>query len=695
MPQLTPPLCRFPVESRMALTPAETTLPPPRQEATSWSRTSRLTLARKLAAVGCVFLAVALATVGLSMWVTWQLEGGAAAINEAGRMRMRAYQLALQVREQGEHGARPVTTSPVTTSPIAARLGEIDAGLALLSSGDPQRPLSVPGSAPVQARLQAVQRGWQTLRSEVLAHQAPQRPGMAAPLSIEPFVNEVDKLVTEIEQRLEARTVALHTFQMVMMVLAVLSALAILYASHVMVLDPVARLRNALRRVEEGDFQARVRPGADDELGELAEGFNRMTERLQALYGGLEAKVREKTLGLEHEQARLRALYEVSTFVASAENLAELGQGFARQMRSIARADAVAVRWSDEANDRYMLLASDSLPNILAQEEQCVLTGDCFCGDRLQDGVPTRMRVIPIVAAVAEPDPDPAADVAADAQAPRQPPLSRRCEAEGYTTLVTLPLLLQQRLLGEVELFYRGDIAFSDEERNLFEALASHLAGAMESLRVAALARESAVASERRLLAQELHDSIAQSLAFLKIQMGLLRSAQAQGDQAGVQAAMSELDAGVKESYNDVRELLLHFRVRTDSGRLDLALRETLSKFELQSGLSGHLSCKDDGVPLPADVQIQVLHIVQEALSNVRKHARARQVWVDVQAQPAWVIRVRDDGQGFAPEDGPADGTHVGLSIMRERAERIGAALSVQSGAQGTEVCLSLPPAPP
>ncbi|WP_290905043.1 type IV pili methyl-accepting chemotaxis transducer N-terminal domain-containing protein [Aquabacterium sp.] len=657
----------------MALTSAGAAKPPSRQDATSWSRTSRLTLARKLAAVGCVFLAVALATVGLSMWVTWQLEGGAAAINEAGRMRMRAYQVALQVREQ------PALASG-GAGPLQARLAELDASLALLTSGDPQRPLSVPGSAPVQARLQAVQQGWQVLRAEVLDHQA--HPVSPVRLSIEPFVQQVDQLVSEIEQRLEARTVALHTFQMVMMVLAVLSALAILYASHVMVLDPVARLRNALRRVEEGDFQARVRPGADDELGELAEGFNRMTERLQALYGDLEAKVREKTLGLEHEQARLRALYEVSTFVASADNLSELGQGFARQMRSIARADAVAVRWSDEANDRYMLLASDSLPHILAREEQCVLTGDCFCGDRLREGVPARMRVIPIAVAPSE---------AGGAHTP----LQRRCEAEGYTTLVTLPLLLQQRLLGEVELFYRGEITFSDEERNLFEALASHLAGAMESLRMAALARQSAVASERKLLAQELHDSIAQSLAFLKIQMGLLRSAQAQGDQAGVQAAMSELDTGVRESYNDVRELLLHFRVRTESGRLDLALRETLSKFELQSGLSGHLSCKDDGVPMPADVQIQVLHIVQEALSNVRKHAKARQVWVDVQAHPGWVIRVRDDGQGFATAQGPADGTHVGLSIMRERAERIGATLAVNSGPQGTEVCLRLPANPP
>jgi len=642
--------------------------------ATAWSRTSRLTLARKLAAVGCVFLAVALATVGLSMWVTWQLEGGAAAINEAGRMRMRSYQLALHVRDLR------AGLDANAAQHITERIAELDAGLSLLAAGDPQRPLALPGSEPVQLSLRAVESGWQQLREQARARlAAPATPGS---LDVAPFVNQVDVLVSEIEQRLEARTVALHTFQLVMMALAVVSAMAILYASHVMVLDPIARLSTALRRVEEGDFQARVRPGADDELGELAEGFNRMTERLQALYGGLEAKVKEKTRKLEREQSRLRALYEVSTFVASAENLSELGQGFARQMRGIAHADAVAIRWSDEANDRYMLLASDSLPLILAREEQCVLTGDCFCGERLREGVSPRMRVIPIVA-----EPSFGGGHADHA------PVKRRCEAEGYTTLVTLPLLLQHRLLGEIELFYRGEVAFSDEERSLFEALASHLAGAMESLRMAALARESAVASERRLLAQELHDSIAQSLAFLKIQMSLLRSAMAQGDQPGIDAAMAELDTGVRESYNDVRELLLHFRVRTDSERLDLSLRETLAKFELQSGMRWQLDCQDDGVPLPADIQIQVLHIVQEALSNVRKHARATQVHVQVRAHPIWEIRVRDDGQGFEPGSISPDGTHVGLSIMRERAERIGAKVMVESGVDGTEVCLRLPPA--
>jgi two-component system nitrate/nitrite sensor histidine kinase NarX len=97
-------------------------------------------------------------------------------------------------------------------------------------------------------------------------------------------------------------------------------------------------------------------------------------------------------------------------------------------------------------------------------------------------------------------------------------------------------------------------------------------------------------------------------------------------------------------------------------------------------------------MPLPADVQVQVLHVVQEALSNVRKHAGARQVWVEVQQAPRWRVSVRDDGRGFDSTRVGPDETHVGLRIMQERAQRIGAAVEVTSTpGGGTRVALSLP----
>ena len=215
------------------------------------------------------------------------------------------------------------------------------------------------------------------------------------------------------------------------------------------------------------------------------------------------------------------------------------------------------------------------------------------------------------------------------------------------------------------------------------------------ALNAAALERESAVAEERALLARELHDSIAQGLAFLKIQVQLLRGALRRGESAQVQRAVDELDAGLRESVADVRELLLHFRTRTNTDDFGAAIKTTLRKFQHQTGLTTHLHLHGSGAPLPPDVQVQLLHVVQEALSNVRKHAGASAVWVDVQQQPPWRVEVRDDGCGFEV-DAAVDETHVGLRIMRERADGIGAQVQVRSQpGQGTCVTVELPQAQP
>ena len=98
-----------------------------------------------------------------------------------------------------------------------------------------------------------------------------------------------------------------------------------------------------------------------------------------------------------------------------------------------------------------------------------------------------------------------------------------------------------------------------------------------------------------------------------------------------------------------------------------------------------------NGLPLSPDLQLQVLHIVQEALSNVRKHARATRVWLDVAQHPEWRFEVRDDGTGFTAGDDPPDETHVGMRIMTERAERIGARVEFLSiPGRGTSVILTL-----
>ena len=607
-------------------------------------------LGAKLGAIGAVLLLLALASIALTLSVTWKLEGGAAAVNEAGRMRMQTWRLAQ---------ALPNADAPV----IQGLVHEFDRSVALLRSGDPSRPLFVPHDDRSVAAFADVQQSWLRLRTRW--QQAPLPLAGELSRDAAALVEQIDAFVSAIEGQLSRLTALLNLFQLAMLALALAAAVTLLYAAYLFVFDPLARLQQGLARLEGGDLSTRVAVASRDELGALSAAFNRMATTLQGLYQSLEARVAEKTAHLQTQHERLAALYDATSLAARATTLDELARGFAKQLRRVAHADASAVRWSDENNQRYVLLASDCLPQQLIDAEACLAPGDCHCG---QSQASAQTQVIPIRVAAAG--------------------LRQNCARHGFEGVISVPVRLHERLVGEIDLFFRHAATLSAEDRSLLEALASHLAGAMETLRIGALEREAAVAAERTLLANELHDSIAQSLAFLKIQVKMLRDAIGRHDAVATQRIIEELDAGVRESTGDVRELLVHFRTRTNAEDITPALQATLQKFEHQTGLSTQLSVSGQGLPLPPDVQVQVLHVVQEALSNVRKHAAATQVWVEVQQAPPWHVKVRDNGSGFADASARSQ-NHVGLHIMRERATRIGARVTVDS-APGAGTCVEL-----
>lgn len=618
---------------------------------------STASLSTKLVRIGAGLLLVALASIGLTLWVTWQLEGGAAAVNEAGRMRMQTWRLTSVAQAQR------------APAEVAALVQRFDQSLALLRRGDASRPLFVPRDEAVAREFATVEALWQKQRPLWLQDTPPEPAQVLA--AADTFVEAIDALVLAIEHQLSAFTAILNLFQFLMMALAIVGAVVMLYTGYMYVINPLAHLRQGLRRLESGDFKARVEVDTLDEFGQVAGGFNRMASTLQSMYAGLESQVETKTRHIEAQRARLATLYEVSAFMAQAGSIEELSRGFAQRVRAVVKADAVAVRWSDEASQRYLMLASDCFPQELVEEERSLLAGACACGSLQPDA---RTRVIPIHS--------------------HDEASARHCARAGFETLVSVPVRLQNRLLGEIDLFYRSQASLSTGETELLDALASHLANALESLRASALEREAAVGEERALIARELHDSIAQSLAFLKIQVQLLRTAAGKGQDARVMSTLDELDEGLRESINDVRELLVHFRTRTNTDDIERALQETLQKFQHQTGLPAKLHVEGHGLPLPADVQVQVLHVLQESLSNVRKHAGAGHVQLDVFKGAHWRFRVCDDGAGFDALDA-SDDSHVGLKIMRERAALIGARVDVSSDpGQGTAVTLTLPPHP-
>ncbi len=612
-------------------------------------------LGSKLAISAAPFALLAMLSITLTLWVSWQLEGGAAAVNEAGRMRMQAYRLSLLV-SSAERDALP------------AAQAEFERSLQLLRSGDPERPLFMPWDDAVRDRFTRVETGWRDYSRQWL-NAAPSNPtGLRQDTAA--FASRIDSLVAGIEAHMSHWTALLHLLQLATMALAVLGSCALLYVGYLFVLEPVGQLKQAIERIQLGDLGARVERVTNDEFGTLADGFNDMAEQIQTMYRNLEAKVSAKTAELQEKQERLEALYEVTSLIATARSLDELARGFVGYVARAVHADGIALRWSDESNQRYVMLASQGLPAYMTDGERCLKADECHCGT---PDVAPGARVIPI------------RSMAQDGL--------QYCSEAGFETLVSIPVQLKDRLMGEVDLFFHASVDMSPSARSLLEALATHLASGMENFRLNALKNEAAVSQERNFLASELHDSIAQSLAFMKMQVEMMRGALADRNGTEVERILGELDAGLREGTSDVRELLVHFRTRTNAEDIEDALLSTLQKFEHQSGIHGTLSVREHGLPLPPDIQIQVLHIVQEALSNVRKHARASQVWLDVQQQPLWRFEVRDDGCGFDGSTGPADETHVGLRIMSERAARIGAQVEVFSTPmRGTSVVLTLPP---
>src|SRR5690606_21152883 len=147
--------------------------------------------------------------------------------------------------------------------------------------------------------------------------------------------------------------------------------------------------------------------------------------------------------------------YEVSAFLARAGSVEELSRGFSQRVRTAMKADAVAVRWSDEANQRYLMLASDSFPPEMQETERNLIAGACACGNLKPDA---RTRVIPIRNESAVP--------------------MQHCARAGYQSLVSVPVRLHQRLVGEIDLFFRSPVQLNADEVELLDALASHLASA-------------------------------------------------------------------------------------------------------------------------------------------------------------------------------------------------------------------------
>jgi two-component system nitrate/nitrite sensor histidine kinase NarX len=259
-----------------------------------------------------------------------------------------------------------------------------------------------------------------------------------------------------------------------------------------------------------------------------------------------------------------------------------------------------------------------------------------------------------------------------------------------------IPLRCQGRLIGAVNLHFAAADAFAVESMSRLTAAGDLFAAALETARSAREQLATGLVNERQMMANEVHDSLAQGLTYMRMRMSLLRDAIRQGDELRAFKYWGDVDSSLTNAHRRLRELITYFRTRMDPRGLVHALGEMSESFLDRTGIALEFANRAPDLHLPVGREVQVFHIVQEALANVCKHANARQARLVLERMDGgYEIVVEDDGVGMV--DDPAAGErgeagHYGIAIMRERARRLGGELTLQStpGA-GTRVRLYFP----
>jgi two-component system nitrate/nitrite sensor histidine kinase NarX len=265
--------------------------------------------------------------------------------------------------------------------------------------------------------------------------------------------------------------------------------------------------------------------------------------------------------------------------------------------------------------------------------------------------------------------------------------------AQQCRTVYAVPMRHKGKVMGVYNLFMDNPEPLPDDIRYLFNSISEHLGMALENSRLTRENMRISLINERTMLANQIHDSLAQTLAYAKMRLSVLSEAMVDGDEAKANRYLGDVEEAVDMAYSELRNLITQFRDRIDPRGLVPALQELAESFSKKANADvDFLNVAQDVVLTPED-EIQVYHIIQESLYNICKHARARHVVVTLDLQDdQYVVNVADDGVGLQQDATSNMGKSFGLTIMRERAAKLNGRLSIESRpAGGTIVRLTFP----
>jgi two-component system, NarL family, nitrate/nitrite sensor histidine kinase NarX len=378
----------------------------------------------------------------------------------------------------------------------------------------------------------------------------------------------------------------------------------------------------------------------------------------------------------------LSIISEVSASLADEDDVEEMLGRFLGTMLRLAHASAGAVRVLTTDGRHLRLVGARGLPAEVVERER-VVSIDCGqCGMAVRDNR-AHYEI----------------DLHDCAVRTGHHYFDRDCQA-----MVVVPLQHSGHLLGTYNLFLPERFELPEEVVLLFRSIGEHLGMALENARLKRENLRIALMNERQMMAAEIHDSLAQTLAYLKMRVALLQDALIDGETVRAGKYSGDVAQALDMAYGQLRELLTQFRNRMDPLGLAHALREMSAGFQDRTGIALEFDNRVSDLRLTVDQEAQVFFIIQEALANVARHSGATKSKLSLEgAGDYYVATVEDNGRGgqgfFAIanrtsgfEEHPRLRNHFGLTIMRERASKIGGRIEVANlPERGFRVRLTFP----
>ncbi len=443
------------------------------------------------------------------------------------------------------------------------------------------------------------------------------------------FAGNIELFLQALENANEKNTWWLRRFQWAIMLMTLVSSVLMLFWHQIWVIRPLQALGEGAERIGQRHFDIPVPEDGTPEFKQVGRCFNQMGGKLKALYDNLEGQVAEQTHNLEKQNRNLTLLYRTTR---------DLHQSYTPR----------------QAAEEFL---NHILPAVGAQSGS-------IC---LENGSDTDISVH-------------------TAEHGKKPHHLEKYHDE------TFPIEYQNEKLGMLSLSFSDGISLTGDDRTLLQTLIRQLGVSLAGAKQEEEKRLLAVLQERNLIAQGLHDSIAQALTFLNLQVQMLETAFAENKREEAAENIGFIKTGVQECYEDVRELLLNFRTKISNKEFPEAVADLFSRFTQQTGTTVETAWENGSFLPTQDEQLQMIFILQESLSNIRKHARATHIKFTLSEHGGrFTMTIQDNGQGFDTEKiGEPTGSHVGLHIMQERAKRIRAVLEIRSQPQqGTTVSLT------